>query len=128
MAALLAHQSRLPRHDLGHAPDFKSAALHGTLFDAATRRVGGALSTEPTRCFEEKHDGAIKSVFKHEEAQVTKKQDRGSGKPQSMTEADTANGEGPEDSTPRPAAHKTPVAHATGERQAKENLDNDPPA
>ena len=49
-----------------------------------------------------------------------------------MRTADTANGENPDDDTdaPSPATQHAEgqVSHPTGERQARENLENDPPA
>ncbi len=43
-----------------------------------------------------------------------------SPKPDTMREADTANGENPDP--------EQPPEHPTGERQARENRENDPPA
>jgi hypothetical protein len=40
--------------------------------------------------------------------------------------ADVANGENPDDATPRPAP--TPAAHPTGEDQARENSEDESPA
>ena len=61
-------------------------------------------------------------------SQESKKSD----KPQSMIEADAANGEAADTdrhgATTRPDPHGRPVAHATGTRQAEENQENDPPA
>lgn len=44
----------------------------------------------------------------------------------STHEADVANGENPDEATPQPAPAKTD--HPTGEAQAQENSENDPPA
>ena len=56
----------------------------------------------------------------------------------SMRSADVANREGPDESTPGPGREPTPSTsdddraaghqHRTGERQARENAANDPPA
>ena len=50
---------------------------------------------------------------------------------ESMVEADTANGEAPDtdlqDDAERPGLDE-PVEHPTGEQQAEENRENDPPA
>jgi hypothetical protein len=52
--------------------------------------------------------------------------------PATMRTADTANGEGPDASsageTPATRATGEGVQHPTGERQAEENADNEPPA
>lgn len=47
-------------------------------------------------------------------------------KSREMRAADTANGENPDADAPSPATDGTD--HPTGERQARENADNDPPA
>ena len=44
----------------------------------------------------------------------------------STRDADVANGENPDDATSQPAPAATD--HPTGEDQAKENTENDPPA
>lgn len=77
---------------------------------------------------------AASKSYSHPEGvkMATHRSSKKSDQSESMIEADIANGEAPdtiqEDATERRRGNERAVAHPIGVRQARENLDNDPPA